>query len=97
MIQRELLVWSLSAAVPVWALRLSQTPLRRLLAEGPALARTIAESAEVLQLGSSQDGAATDAFDALARAVAVLSFLPDGVKFCGARFRSVHPDAVDRR
>ncbi|MEI9942199.1 MAG: hypothetical protein WDO69_33705 [Pseudomonadota bacterium] len=89
--KRELLVSLLAAAVPVWAARLSLTPLRKLLAEGPALARTIAESAEALQLGSSHDGAATEAFDALARAVTVLSFLPDGVKFCGVRIRSVHP------
>ena len=91
------LLAALSAAVPLWAAELSKTPLRKLLAEGPALARIIAESAEVLQLGSMHDGAIAEAFDALARAVAVLSLLSEGVRFCGVRFRNVHPDAEDRR
>lgn len=97
MIDRERLLASLSAAVPLRAVELLQTPLRKLLAEGAALARTIADSAEVLQLGNGRDGAAAVALDGLARALAILSFLSDGVKFCGVCFRNVHPDAAERR
>ena len=97
MINREVLVVSLSAAVPLWAAKLSQTPLRELLAQGPALARTIAESGDVLQFGNGHEGDAAEAFNALARALAILSFLSDGVKFCGVRLKNVHPDAAARR
>jgi hypothetical protein len=93
---RGLLVASLEAAVPIWAADLSRLPLRELLAEGPELARTIGETVEVLQFRRASEGAG-EAFNALARAVAILSFLADGMRFCGVRFKSVHPDSDDRR
>jgi hypothetical protein len=72
-------------------------PLTRLLAEGPALARKIAESGDVLQFRGSRKGAAAEAFNALARALAILSFLPDGVRFCGVCIKNVHPEEEWRR
>ena len=95
MSKRDLLVTSLASAVPMWAAELSKTPLRELLAQGPALARTIAESGDALQFGDGRDGATAEAFNALARALAILSFLPDGMKFCGLHLKSIHPDAED--
>jgi hypothetical protein len=94
---RALLIATLGTAVPLWAAELSGTPLRRLLAGGPALARTIAESADALQFGGGREGRVAEAFNALARSLAILSFLPDGAKFCGVRFRHVHPDEEGRR
>lgn len=93
---RELLIAALESAVPLWATELSGTPLRALLAEGPKLARVIAECGDALQFGGSRKGAAAEAFSALARALAILSFLPDGVTFCGARIKNVHPDVEGR-
>lgn len=92
MINRELLLVALETAVPLWAAELSRIPLRRLLAEGPALARVIAESGDALQFKGHREGRAAEAFDALARALAILSFLPEGVRFCGVCFRNVHPE-----
>jgi len=93
---RELLIASLETAVPLWTAELSGTPLKRLLAEGPTLARVIAESGDVLQFRGSRKGAAAEAFNALARALAILSFLPDGVKFSGVHIKNVHPDEERR-
>jgi hypothetical protein len=89
---RELLIASLETAVPLWTAELSGTPLNTLLGGGPALARVIAESGDVLQFRGSPKGAAAEAFNALARALAILSFLPEGVTFCGVCFRHVHPN-----
>jgi hypothetical protein len=94
---RELLLASLEVAVPLWAQQLSKIPLRQLLAEGPALARIIAESGDVLQFKGGRQGATAEAFNGLARALAILSFLPHGVKFCGVTMKNVHPDDEDRR
>jgi len=94
---RALLIAALQGAVPLWAAELSSKSLRDLLAAGPALARTIAESGDVLQFGGGREGRAAEAFDALARALAILSFMPEGVQFCGVRFRHVHPDEEGRR
>lgn len=94
---REVLLASLGAALPLWAAELSNTPLRQLLAEGPTLARVIGEGGDVLQFGSGRDGAAAERVNALARALAILSFLPNGVRFCGVRFRNVHPEDEHRR
>lgn len=91
MIDRPRLLASLELAVPLWAGELSATPLRQLLAEGPSLARTIGESGDALQFGG-REGRAAEAFNALARALAILSFLPEGVRFCGSHFKNLHPD-----
>lgn len=97
MINSELLLASLEIAVPLWAAELSGAPLRELLAEGPKLARTITESGDVLQFGGDREGRAAEAFDALARALAILSFLPQGVRFCELRIKNVHPEEEGRR
>ena len=97
MINRKLLLATLETAVPLWAAELTKIPLRQLLAEGPALARIIAESGDVLQFKGGRQGATAEALNGLARALAILSLLNDGVKFCGVRFLNVHPDAGDRR
>lgn len=91
MIERERLLVSLEVAVPLWAAELSATPLRQLLAEGPELARTIGQSGDALQFGG-RDGRAAEASNALARALAILSSLPEGVRFCGAKMKYVHAD-----
>ena len=96
MSNRGLLVAALDAAVPTWAADLSRVPLRKLLAEGPELARAIGQACEGLQFPGPSEGTG-EAFNALARGVAILSFLPHGARFCGVRFKSVHPDSDDRR
>lgn len=63
----------------------------------PKLARTLAESGDALQFGGRRDGATAEAFDAFARALAILSFLEGGVKFCDLHLKNVHPDAAARR
>jgi hypothetical protein len=92
---KELLLASLEVAVPLRAAELSLTPLSKLLADGPALARTIAGSGDVLEFRGAREGATGEVFNAFARAVAILSFLPGGVTVCGVKMQNMHPD--DRR
>jgi len=94
---RALLITALEGAVPLWAAELAKAPLRQLLAGGPALARVIAESGDVLQFGGAREGRVAEAFNALARSLAILSFVPDGVRFCGLRIKNVHPEDEERR
>jgi hypothetical protein len=96
-INREILLVALETAVPLWAAELSRVPLRELLAQGVELAHAVGEVGDVLQCAGTSEGAAAKAFNRLARAIAILSFLDTGLNFCGTRFKQVHPDAVARR
>lgn len=83
---------ALSASIPLWVEELKQTPLKDLIAEGPALAQIIAEKGDVAQFKSKKKGETANAFNAIARALAILSFMPGGVTFLGEHYENKHPD-----
>jgi len=84
---------ALSAAVPLWVTELSKRPLDELLAEAPKLAQIIAEKGDVIQFPGKRRGETAAAFNALARGIAILSFVPGGVTVFGERFENRHPDS----
>ena len=76
--------------------RASKDPAATTTRQGPRPCSYDPESGDVLQLGGAREGKAAEAFNALARALAILSFLPDGVKFSGVHIKNVHPDEERR-
>jgi hypothetical protein len=88
----SLLATALSVAVPMWAMELRRRPLDELLAEAPSLAQIVAEKGDLIQFRGKKRGETAAAFNALARGVAILSFVPGGVIIFGMHFENVHPD-----
>jgi len=84
---------ALSAAIPLWVEELKRKPLADLIAEGPALAQVIGEKGDVAQFKSKKKGETADAFNTIARALAILSFMPGGVTFLGEHYENKHPDS----
>jgi hypothetical protein len=83
---------ALSAAVPLWVFEMSRVPLTTLIAQAPELSQVIAEKGDVAQFKSKKKGETAAAFNAIARALAVLSFMPGGVTFLGEHYENKHPD-----
>lgn len=77
------LVTCLQLAVPLWIMKLrSLMPDARFaLLEGAADA--IASRGDVLQFGGGKKGEAAELFNILARALAVMAYVPGGVRFAG--------------
>lgn len=77
------LVLMLQLAVPLWIKEVqSLTPDARFaLLEGAADA--IASRGDVLQFGGGKKGEAAELFNILARALAVMAYVPGGVRFAG--------------
>ena len=92
-----LLTTALECAVPLWVARLQLQPLDRLLARAPELANIIAEKGDVIQFRSKKRGETANAFNALAEAIAILSFSPGGVKFAGSHWENRHQDSSGTR
>ncbi len=89
----DLLKATLSAAVPLWALKLRAVPFAELLRRATDLGQVIAEKVDVVQFRSKRKGESAAAFNALAEAIAILSFMPNGVDFMGMHFENEHPEA----
>ena len=92
----DLLRITLEAAVPVWVERLKREPFADLLKRSGELAQIVGEKGDVMQYGSKKRGETAKAFNALAEALAILSFMPGGVKFCGTHYQNEHPDNVPK-
>lgn len=88
----ELLRISLQAAVPLHAWDMQRMPLDHLLRLGPELSQIIAEKGDIIQFRGGKKGETAAAFNALAKALALLSFFPGGVRFLGDRYEHTHPD-----
>lgn len=88
----ELLRMTLQAAVPLHAWEMQRMPLDHLLRLAPELSQTIAEKGDIIQFKSPKKGETAAAFNALAKALALLSFFPGGVRFMGDRYEHTHPD-----
>jgi hypothetical protein len=87
---------TLSAAVPLWIERLRTTPLAELMKRAPELADVIASKGDVLQY-KRKKGESAHAFNALAEALAIMSFCPGGVTFAGDHWESTHQDRPSSR
>ena len=87
-----LLRTALAAAVPLWIHDLQGTPWDVLQARAPVCAQVIAEHGDDILYASRVKGATAKAFNALAEALAVLSFVPGGVTFLGLHFETPRAD-----
>lgn len=89
---------TLSLAVPLEIIRLkrlSPSEFDAALARAPALAQVVAEKGDVLQFGGKTRAAkesTAEAFAALARGLALLAFVPGGVRFSGLHFLADRKD-----
>lgn len=90
---QALLTGMLAVAIPMWVEQLKKRPFAELLARGGGLADIIATKGDVLQFGGGKKGETGAAFNALAEALAILSFFPGGVTFAGDHYENKHPDA----
>ena len=88
---QELLRMSLQVAVPLHAREMMRCPIDELVALGPDLAQVIAEKGDVIQFAGKKRGETAAAFNALAKALAIMSFWPGGVLFLGDRYEHRHP------
>lgn len=87
-----LLEATLSCAVPLHAEEMKRVPYEELVKRAHEYAQIVGEKGDVIQFKSKTKGATAEAFNALAKALAVLSFSPGGVRFMGMHFENAHPD-----
>lgn len=85
----DLLAIVMSAAVPlrIAELRAAGGPSEDDISRARSFAHTLAEEGDTLQFGGRK-GRAAELFNSLAHALAVLSFCPGGVTFCGQRYEA---------
>lgn len=83
-----LLLTTLEAAVPLWIHRVRGYSPEHRAAREKACGDIIAEKGDVIQYKSKKKGESANAFNHLAEGLALLSFVPGGVKFCGLHWRS---------
>lgn len=88
---RELLRIALQAAVPLHTQTLIDLPFGVLQRITTECAQIVASKGDVLMYGGR---GCAEAFNALARGIAALSFQPGGVTFLGDHWEHEHPDVV---
>ena len=86
----ELLKISLSAAVPLWILKLKRMPWAQVIEQRERSAQMIAEHGDNILYRAKKKGETAAAFNALAEALAMLAFCPGGVTFAGLHFEAIH-------
>jgi len=84
----DLLRTSLSAAVPLWAWEFRQLSWEELQKIAQQSGQIIAEHGDLILFRSEKKGETADAFNALARGIAALSFAPGGVNCFGQHFET---------
>lgn len=84
----DLLRTSLSAAVPLWIEELRHLPEEARMRLGRECAQVIAEKGDVIQFKSKKAGETAAAFNALAKGLACLAYVPGGVTFLGVHFEA---------
>jgi hypothetical protein len=85
---------ALEASVPLFIEEMKMGPFSDLMAEAPSLAQIIAEKGDIIQFRSKKKGETAAAFNALASAIAIGSFVPGGITFAGMHFEATHPDST---
>jgi hypothetical protein len=86
----DLLKISLSAAVPLWIAELKGLPWKDVSRMAGEAATIVASQGDTLMYKTK--GKTREAFNALARGLAILSFAPGGVKFADMHFESRHEE-----
>lgn len=89
---QELLKISLTCAVPLWIETLKNRPWADLEASRHRCIDMIASHGDNILYRSKKAGETARAFNALAEALAILSFVPGGVRAFGLHFEARHPD-----
>lgn len=87
-----LLKTALQAAIPLWQMDLQKVPwtdIEPMLAEASKL---LAEKGDILLFGGGKKGEVTAIFNAVARGIAALSFMPGGIDSFGEHWEARHPD-----
>jgi len=87
-----LLPIALDAAVPLWIATLKARPWDDLVARGPMLTGLLGVHGDDILYRCEKLGGSARAFNALAETIAILSFVPGGVKAFGAHWESRHPE-----
>lgn len=82
---KDLMMATLAVAVPMWIQRVRSWSPERRRTESESAAQIVAEKGDVLMY--SGKGCA-EAFNGLAKGLAILSFAPGGVKFCDERWET---------
>lgn len=91
---RTLIVDTLEVAVPLWISQLREVPWKLIDARREPCMLMIAEHGDDILFKSKRQGDTAKAFNALAEAVAILSFIPGGVKVFGRIWTHQHPDVT---
>lgn len=94
---RQLMRTTLGFAVLMWVMALSRRPLGELVGEAHECAQVVGEKGDAIQFRSKTKGRTAEAFNALAKGIAILSFAPGGVQFLGDLYDYEHPDRPKRR
>ena len=87
-----LLQATLEIAVPLWIEKLKQQSPEYRLERAKAHVDTIASKGDIILYRSKKTGETAAAFNALAEAIAVLSFQPGGVTVFGLHFETISTD-----
>ena len=87
-----LLPTMLQTAVPLWAEQFAHRPFAELQDMLPDIGNIIAHKGDIILYKSNKPGETAEAFNALAKGVAIASFVPGGVCCFGYRFVSIHPE-----
>lgn len=87
---QALLRVALSAAVPLWVADLQRRPWVEVQELARACADTVASKGDVILYRSKKKGETAEAFNALAKGIAALSFAPGGVTFLGDHYENKH-------
>jgi len=88
----ELLKIALSAAVPLRIMEYQNRPWNELHNEILGASQVIAEHGDKLMFRSKKPGETAWVFNTVAKALAVMSFVPGGVKFLGMHFEAKHKE-----
>ena len=86
--KNPVLMGLLEVAVPKWIEEVRKLSPEERFASIKGVGQLIAEKGDVLMFGGGKKGEAAHLFNELARGLAVLSFVPGGVKFAGMKWES---------
>ena len=86
----DLLITTLEVAVPLWInkIKVSGTLHLRLAHRRKELSNIIASKGDIILYKSKKSGETAKAFNALAEALAIMSFIPGGVTFKGKKWET---------
>lgn len=87
-----LLQASLAVAVPLWIEQFKHEPWTRIMARRETVVNIINADGDKILFRGKKAGETAAAFNALAQAIAILSFWPGGVKLFGGHWEAQHPE-----